>query len=113
MNETTLLKIALICSIIGLVALYFISSNIEIGDYRPALSKSGDDVKLKGTISKISKKDNTEFIVVSQQSDVNVVAFTNGKNSELKENDKIEIDGKVQEYNRKEEIVAEKILVIK
>ena len=66
MKEATLLKIALICSLVGLIALYFISTKIEIKDYKPAeLSKNvGDDVKLQGTITKISDKRNVVFLEI-------------------------------------------------
>ena len=113
MKEATLLKIALICSLIGLIVLYFISERIEIMDYKPAeLNKNiGDDVNLKGTITKISDKGNVVFVDVSQQNSVSVVLFTDN-NVNLKNGDHIEVIGKVQEYNGKNEIIAQKVRVI-
>ena len=115
MKETTLLKIALICSLAGLVALYFISIKIDIKEYKPNFLSNkniGDDVKLTGTITKITQKDNAVFIEIKKEIPVNVVVFTN-ENMALKENNQVEIFGKVQEYNGKEEIIAEKIRVTK
>ena len=114
MKENTLLKIALICSIVGLVVLYFISSKIEIGDYKPSLLNKnvGDDVKLEGTITKITAKGNVVFIELKQENKVNIVMFTDS-NTEIKEGNVIEIIGKVQQYNSQNEIIANKIRIIK
>ena len=115
MKETTLLKTALICSLAGLVILYFISTKIEIKDYSPSkLNKNiGDDVKLKGTVTKITDKGNVVFIEVNQQSQINVVLFTAENNLKLKEGDNVEVIGKVQEYNGKNEIIAENVRFMK
>ena len=114
MKETTLLKIALICSLIGLVALYFISTKIDAKEYNPSkLNKNvGENVKLIGTILKITSKDNVAFIEVNRQSPVTVVVF--GKeNLSLKNGDTVEVLGEIQEYKGNNEIIAQKIRVIK
>ena len=113
MKETTLLKIALICSLVGLIVLYFISSKIEVKEYKPVLSKNiGDDVKLNGIVSKITDRGNVVFIEVIHQNPVTVVLFTDDDNLKLRNGNNIEVIGKVQEYNGKNEIIAEKIRVI-
>lgn len=115
MKETTLLKIALICSLVGLVLLYFISTKIEVKDYKPnILNKNvGDDVKLTGKVSKITDRGDVVFIEVDQQSPINVVLFTDNDNLKLSNGDNVEVIGKVQEYNGKNEIIAEKIRLVK
>lgn len=113
MKENTLLKIALICTIVGLVVLYFISSKIEIGDYKPSLLNKnvGENVRLQGRITKITQSDNVASVEISQEIPITVVLFS-GSN-DLKEGDIVEIMGKVQEYKGKEEIIADKIRIIK
>ena len=115
MKETTLLKIALICSLIGLFALYFISTKIETKEYKPnQLNRNiGEDAMLTGKIAKITDKGNVVFIEVIQQSPVSIVLFTDENNLKLNAGDNIEVIGKIQEYNGKDEIVAQKIRVIK
>lgn len=115
MKETTLLKISLICSLVGLVLLYFISTKIEVKDYKPNfLNKDiGEEIKLTGSVSKITDRGDVVFIEVSQQSPVNVVLFTDNDNLKLNNGDNVEVVGKVQEYNGKNEIIAEKIRVVK
>ena len=115
MKETTLLKTALICSLIGLFALYLISTKIEVNEYRAnALNKDiGEDVKLKGTVTRITDRGNVVFIEVNQQSPITVVLFTEDDNLKLKNGDSIEVIGEVQEYNGKNEIIAQKMRIIR
>ena len=114
MKETTLLKIALICSLVGLIVLYFISTKIELKDYKPNILNRnvGDDVKLTGIVGKITDKGDVVFIEVSQQNPVTVVLFTKEDNIKLKNGDDVEVIGKVQDYNGKKEIIADKIRVV-
>jgi len=114
MKETTLLKIALICSLTGLFVLYFISAKIDVKDYKPNLLNRniGEDVKLKGVVTKISDAGNVVFIEVSQQNPMTVVLFTDD-DINLKNGDDVEVIGEVQEYRGKNEIIAQKIRVIK
>ena len=115
MKEATLLKTALVCSLLGLIILYFISAKIDVKEYKPSrLNENiGDDVKLTGTISKISKNDNVVFLEVDYQSPVIVVLFTDNENLSLKAGDSIEVIGEVQEYKGKNEIIAQKVRVIR
>ncbi|MBI2124628.1 OB-fold nucleic acid binding domain-containing protein [Candidatus Pacearchaeota archaeon] len=114
MKETTLLKTALICSLLGLVILYFISAKIDVKDYNAGiLNKNiGDDVKLTGKITKISQSENVAFLEVSYESPITIVLFTD-KNVSLEANDSIEIIGEVQEYKGKNEIIAQKVRVVR
>ena len=115
MKETTLLKIALVCSLLGLAVLYFISAKIDVKEYKPNILNEnvGDDVKLTGTITKISDKGDVAFVEIIQKIPVSIVIFKDKTNLNLKSNDSIEVYGKVQEYNGKNEIIAQKIRVIK
>ena len=98
MKESTLLKIALMCSLIGLIALYFISTKIEVKDYKPILNKNiGDDVKLEGIVTKISDKGSVVFIEVSHQNPVTVVLFNDEDNLKIKNGDNVQVIGEVQE----------------
>ena len=114
MKETTLLKIALICSLVGLLVLYFISTKIDVKEYKTnKLNENiGEDVKLVGTIKKISQSENVAFIEVDYSNPVTIVAFGNN-DLKLKNNDTIEVIGEVQEYKGKNEIIAQKIRVVR
>jgi len=115
MKEATLLKIALVCSLIGLIILYFVSSKIDLKDYKPSqLNENvGDDVKLIGTITKISQNEGVAFLEIDYAIPITVVLFTKNENISLNVDDSIEIIGEVQEYQGKNEIIAQKIRVIR
>jgi len=115
MKETTLLKIALVCSLVGLAALYFISAEADFRDYSPGvLNKNvGDDVKLIGRISKISQREGIAFLEIEHQSPITVVLFADDKNLSLKANDSVEVLGEVQEYKGRNEIIAQRVRVIR
>ena len=114
MKEINLLKIALICSLVGLIALYFISTKIEVKDYKPQLNQNiGEDIKLEGIITNIIDKGGVVLIEVNQQSPITVVLFTDNDNLSLDNGDNIEVFGEVQEYKGKNEIIAQKIRVIR
>jgi len=115
MKETTLLKIALICSLVGLFVLFIISTRIDLKSYSQdiVLNKNiGDDVQLTGKIIKINQRENVAFIEVSYENPVTVVVFTKDRLN-LKNNETIEVIGEVQEYKGKNEIIAQKIKVIR
>ena len=112
MRENTLLKVAILSSIVGLVILFFISRSIEIPEYNPSQVKDvGMDVKLIGKITKIDQREGLFFIEVSKENKVEVALFTKDK-TDIKYGDNVEVLGKVQDYNGKAEILANKIRVI-
>lgn len=115
MKETTLLKIALICSLAGLIILYLISAKIEVRNYNPnPLNKNiGEDVKLIGVVTKVSDRGNVVFVEVNQQNPVTVVLFADSDNLKLNSGDNVEVLGEVQEYNGKDEIIAQKIRIVR
>ena len=113
MKETTLLKTALICSLVGLFALFFISAKIDFRDFKPSeLSKNaGESVKLIGIVQKIDQRENVALVELAYKTPITVVVFTNN-NVTLNSGDNVEVFGKVEDYNGKEEIIAQKIRVI-
>jgi len=111
----SLIKAALITALIGLVALIFLSENLE-----PKLIKineiSGGDlesfVKIQGMA--ISIKDNGDFSIIKVNDGTENITALVWKTKEfnrlnLSKNEKIEVLGKVTEYNGLLEISAEKI----
>jgi len=113
MNDSYILKIALICSIIGLIALYFVSNSINPELLNPTTNfEEKEFVYLNGTIHKISDGNGAYYIKVIYSSEADVVAFSK-ENLEFKEGDKIEIIGKTDSFNGKRQIIADKIKVIK
>ena len=116
MKEKTLLKIALIVAVLGISILFFVSSNLEVNE--KTIDKINKDnveeqVKLKGIVSRITELNTTAFIELTQPSAIDIVIFKEKKgNLTLKPGDKIEIIGKIDEYDGNLEIIAQRIRVI-
>lgn len=117
MKEKTLLKIALITSLVGLISLYFISSNIEIKETnieKITLENKDEFVKLRGIVSRVINTEKVSILEITQPQKITVVLFKNKNTTTLiKEGNEVEIFGKVDEYKGKMEIIAEKVRVVK
>ena len=108
MKEKTLFKIALICLVIGLPALYFLSQSIEVKEQKVSkitLADLDKEVKLIGDVISVSNKEKFSIIEISQMNKIKVVMFN--ENISLEHGDKIEVFGKVQEFNEKPEIIGD------
>ena len=113
MNEKSLLKLALLISVLGLILLYIVSKNIVIDDTtieKITNEEIEGDVVIKGTIKEINSRGGTTFLVISQESEIEVIVFSNNVN--LSKGDNVKITGQVSEYQDQKEIVADKIEII-
>jgi aspartyl/asparaginyl-tRNA synthetase len=116
MKEKTLLKIAFVCGIIGLFFLFIISDNIEINEKTiDKINKDnvGEDVKLVGTVSRLTNLEDVAFIELEQPSKITIVLFKDKKkNISLYQGDTVEIIGEIDEYDGKLEVIAQRIRVL-
>ena len=109
MKDKILFKTALTFSIIGILILFYITDNIKIEEKQinQLTDKNLDEkIKVSGEITKVRYSEKTTFLEIKQENKINIVLF------ELKNfsiGNRIEIEGKVDKYNDKYEIVAEKI----
>jgi len=116
MKEKTLLKIALSCSVVGLVVLFFISDNIsvdtvDIGKIED--EEIGKIVKITGLVIRVNNMEKVMFIQVGQETveKVDVVLFKD-YDFDLSEGSYVEIIGEIEEYKGKKEIIANRIKII-
>ena len=110
MDDKVLLNIALIVGIIGITALLLLSYYDEIPEksFNEITSKDvASYVKVKGTIQQIYVHNNSISIKLSQECLMNVNVFDNKQ--DLNVNDTVSVQGTVQEYNGKMQILADKI----
>ena len=109
MNETVLIKIALICVIVGLPALYILADQITVD--ATTLDKinglpQGSTVKITGEVVVVEKYGGISKITVMDT--IEIVVF---EDVDVQVGDDIEIYGNLDEYNGKEQIIAEEIVV--
>lgn len=109
-----MLKAALIGAFAGLVVLFLLSNSLnpERISIREALSKGIDDwVDVRGKIAWIKGYDELTLFELCDGSEcINVVVNERLEKLGLRENQSIEVLGKIKLYKGKKEIQAEKIL---
>ncbi|MBW2963301.1 OB-fold nucleic acid binding domain-containing protein [Candidatus Woesearchaeota archaeon] len=115
MKERNLFKISLIGSILGIVILWLVSSQIELSESMISKIDSvpeGDEVLVKGVVTKVTDTEKVVFLDVSQEEikSVTVVLFKDGDVS-LAAGDYVEIEGTVEDYEGKREIIGNKVEV--
>jgi aspartyl/asparaginyl-tRNA synthetase len=116
MREKTLFKIALVCSFLGLIGLYFVSENILID--RISISdvekeELGKKINIIGKIERVTNSDKVVFLEISEikTEKISVILFKD-RDVELNEGSYIEIEGEIDDYNGKREIIANSIKLI-
>lgn len=116
MKEKTLLKIALTCSIIGIVFLFVIFNNIDVK--HSDISKIQDEedigniVKIYGKVIRASDTGKVLFLEIGQEKieRIDVVVFKE-EDINISEGEHVEIIGEVEEYKGKKEIIANKVSI--
>ena len=113
MKEKTLLTIALISSLIGILVLFFVSGSIEVEEKKIAeldLEKLDSDVRIRGVVSSVRDLDKIMILDVAQPQTVNVMLFKEG-NINVSKGDFVDLEGELREYEGKREIIANQIEV--
>lgn len=111
MNESLVLKAALITAIIGLIAISLIVKFTDIKEINLSEAKQADEgskIKVTGTVQRVTAKQELSIITITKQENMTVVLFDS---INLSKGQKIEATGKTQEYNGEMELVADKITV--
>ena len=117
MKEQTLLKIALIGSILGLLGLYLISNSVEINEKnieKITIENIDEFVKVRGIVSKVIDVEKVTILEIMQPNEITIVLFKQENTSTLiKEGNEVEIIGKVDEYENSLEIIAHRARIIR
>jgi len=117
MQEKTLLKVALIVSLLGLLILFLISDNIKIKEKnieKITIENKDEFVKLRGIVSKVIDTEKVTIMEITQPQQITVVLFKNeNRTMPIQKGNEIEIFGKVDEYEGKLEIIADRLRVVK
>jgi len=111
MQEKTIYRVSVIITILGLIFLFFYAEEVKLGkidtiENLPAQEK----VVMQGIVTKLTNIDNAIFIEIegSRVEKTSVIVF-NDQELFLKEGDRVEISGLVEDYNGKKEIIASKV----
>lgn len=115
MKERNLFKISLVGSILGIVILWLAASQIELSESMISQIDGvpeGDEVLVKGVVTKVTDTEKVAFLDISQEEikSVTVVLFKD-EDVDLAEGDYVEIEGTVEDYEGEREIIANKVEV--
>ena len=107
--EKLIFKISLIITIIGLSTLFFLTEEFNPRSVE-SIDKPLEEVSITGKINKIINKEKVKFLEIEGKKveKVEVVVFSN-EDLFFKEGDIIEVNGIVEEYKGKKEIIPNKI----
>ncbi len=111
MKEKNLFKLAFICSLVGLITLFFVSENIEIKEIdvgKITDSDVGKEVRVIGKIERLTNTEKVMFLEIAQEKieNIDVILFKDQKKINLKKGDYIELLGEVDEYEGEYNIIA-------
>lgn len=110
LKDRTILRIALITTIIGLTSLCTIMffKTEELISIIDIDSHKDQRISLQGQMINISHKNNNTRFILLQECGIEVIAFNEYINAS-----KVIVTGKFQEYNGKKSIIADKIMSVR
>lgn len=116
MKEKILLRVALITSLLGLLILYLISDNIKLQEKsieKIAIENKDEIVRLRGIVSKAVDRETVTIMEITQPQVITVVLFKKENNKiDINEGNEVEIFGRIDEYEGKMEIIADRVRLI-
>ncbi len=111
MKDSTLIKIALATSIIGLAALAIILSTTGFEEVNISEAKELEKettTRISGTVERITAKEGFSILNIKKEETITVVVF---EKINLSKGQRVEVVGEVKDYEGQKELVAEKIVV--
>ncbi len=111
MEEKTLLQASVIMVLLGLTFLYFYAGEVEMPTASQLENIAPEEkVQIQGVISRLSQQDKVAFIELQGEriETMDVVVFT-AEEAYLQEGDYVEIEGTIEDYRGKKEVIASQI----
>ena len=113
MKEKTIMKVAIVAVVIGLIFLLVYSEEVEIEQVERIDSAVPEEiVELHGKVTRVSQYEKVVFVTVEGyvKQTTEVILFSDHE-VYLKEGDSVEIQGTVEEYEGKKEVIANSITI--
>ena len=111
MQESTLLKLSLICAIIGIIILFFLSRAIKFPE-SPLLEEDGN-YDVKGRIARITQREKVTYIDLQKEDELTVILFKDYP-VDLHQGDYVEVIGKAsKDQNGEMQLIGKEVRVIK
>ena len=113
MRDESLLKLSIITSLIGIIMLFFAIQLIEVKTVKISditENMSGEKVTVYGYVISVYEKNGNMFLKIRDEKEINVVVFNN--HFDIEKDDYVKVEGKIDVYKNKLEIIAESIILI-
>ena len=111
MQERTLLRISLLCSLLGILALFFISQTVQYPE--SAILEEDQNYIVKGSIQRITQRDAVTFITLDKEDELTVVLFKDYP-VDLHSGDYIEVMGRASKDKEDElQFIGKEVRIIK
>ncbi|MBU0980971.1 MAG: hypothetical protein KJ709_09295 [Nanoarchaeota archaeon] len=106
MRESTLVKVALSCSLVGIVSLFVISMNIAL----PKLGEVDEGVvELAGTVSRVFPGETVTKIILEEGGNEHAIVAFNSPNIAIEEGMEVTVEAEISDYQGKQELIAYRI----
>jgi RecJ-like exonuclease len=115
LKESDLLKIALVCSLIGILMILFIVQKYEVPSYKIKeidKSKLDEQVSIRGQIERITETPGLYILDLEDSTGKITVVIFKDEILDINEGEVLEVEGTVSEYKNNVEIIAKKIKVL-
>ena len=106
MEEKTLLGIALICVLLGIPSLWLFSTMATIEEIPTQFLEEDSTIKITGTITRITQKEDFTLLDVEQKTTIPVLLFDNAS---FEKGMIIQAEGTVDIYQGKKELLAKEV----
>ena len=111
MQEKTLLKLSLLCAIIFIVILFYLSQTIKFPE-SPLLKEDGN-YNVKGSIARITQTEKVTFIELQKEDELTVILFKDYP-VDLHTGDYVEIIGKAsKDENGEMQLIGKEVRIVK
>ena len=113
MNESLLYKISLAAMILGLSFLYIYAEEVQLPvENNIEYISPSEKIRIEGVLTKLSQSEKVMFLQVQGEriEQLDVVFFPK-EEIFLHQGDMVEIQGTVEEFQGKKEIIAEEIII--
>ncbi len=109
MDDSVLLKTALLTTILGLIFLFYVLQTRELPE-KALINITDQDidklVKITGKVVEVKQGNNLTRIIISQENTIMALIF---EDVNVSEGYNVTVEGKVEEYMGKKEILIERI----
>ena len=109
MLEKTLLKIALICSLAGILILFYIEDSVIIAESQISQLEKDKTSLIIGKVNSFYQNENMSVLTIAKTEYITIFVF---ENISLQNGQTVEVLGKTTEYKGKKEIIADLIKVL-